>query len=133
MSILEQTKCPTSMFTLCENACTALSKKQMATLSGALVETKDVWRHYLSTWCGFQSLSKMTTVSADCRLRPKPPALVLSRKTKYSEASSLKFFSSMPRSSALVVPTDREHSLLRTWWINIRRKKTNKTKVEIGL
>ena len=61
-------------------------------------------QHILSTWCGFQSLSKMMTVSADCRLRPRPPALVLSRNTKYSEAGSLNVFSSMPRSSALVVP-----------------------------
>lgn len=57
-----------------------------------------------STWWGFQSLSKMMTVSADCRFRPRPPALVLSRNTKYSEAGSLNVFSSMPRSSALVVP-----------------------------
>lgn len=59
----------------------------------------------LLTWWGFQSLSKMMTVSADCKLRPRPPALVLSKKTKYSEAGSLKVFSSVPRSSALVVPT----------------------------
>lgn len=56
------------------------------------------------TWCGFQSLSKMTTVSAACRLRPRPPALVLSRKIKYWEPSSLNFFNSVARSSDLVVP-----------------------------
>lgn len=50
----------------------------------------------------------MTTVSADCRLRPSPPALVLSRKMKYWEAGSLKAFNSMPLSSALVVPGGRE-------------------------
>lgn len=50
----------------------------------------------------------MMTVSADCRLRPRPPALVLSRNTKYSEAGSLNVFSSMPRSSALVVPVGGE-------------------------
>ncbi|KAG7281629.1 hypothetical protein CRUP_019141 [Coryphaenoides rupestris] len=53
---------------------------------------------------GLQSESKMTTVSADCRLRPRPPARVLSRKMKYWDSGSLKDFSSMPRSSALVVP-----------------------------
>lgn len=57
------------------------------------------------TWWGFQSLSKMTTVSALCRLRPRPPALVLSRKMKYCDSGSLNVFRSMPRSSALVVPT----------------------------
>lgn len=67
------------------------------------------WKPWISpgcprTWWGFQSLSKMMTVSADCRLSPKPPALVLSRNTKYWNAGSLKFLSSMPRSSALVVP-----------------------------
>lgn len=56
------------------------------------------------TWWGFQSLSKMITVSADWRFRPSPPARVLSRKMKYSEPGSLKVFSSMPRSSAFVVP-----------------------------
>lgn len=57
-----------------------------------------------NTWCGFQSLSKMTTVSAACRLRPRPPALVLSRKMKYWDPSSLNFFNSDARSSDLVVP-----------------------------
>lgn len=59
------------------------------------------------TWWGFQSLSKMTTVSAACRLRPRPPALVLRRKMKYWEPSSLNFFSSAARSSDLVVPETR--------------------------
>ncbi len=56
------------------------------------------------TWCGFQSLSKMTTVSAACRLSPSPPALVLSKKMKYWDPSSLNFFSRAARSSDLVVP-----------------------------
>lgn len=60
------------------------------------------------TWWGFQSLSKMITVSADWRFRPSPPARVLSRKMKYSEPGSLKVFSSMPRSSAFVVPARNE-------------------------
>lgn len=59
------------------------------------------------TWWGFQSLSKMITVSADWRFSPSPPARVLSRKMKYSEPGSLKVFSSMPRSSAFVVPAGR--------------------------
>lgn len=46
----------------------------------------------------------MTTVSADCRLRPRPPALVLSRKIKYSDSGSLNVFSNIPLSSAFVVP-----------------------------
>lgn len=57
------------------------------------------------TWWGFQSLSKMTTVSALCRFSPRPPALVLRRKMKYWDSGSLNIFRSMPRSSALVVPT----------------------------
>lgn len=71
------------------------------------------------TWCGFQSLSKMTTVSAACRLRPRPPALVLSRKMKYWDPSSLNFFSSAARSSDLVVPETSKMFLiseqLRLW------------------
>lgn len=46
----------------------------------------------------------MTTVSADCRLRPRPPALVLRRKIKYSDSGSLNVFSNIPLSSAFVVP-----------------------------
>lgn len=37
---------------------------------------------HCSPTCGFQSLSKMTTVSAVARLMPRPPALVLSRNAK---------------------------------------------------
>ncbi len=38
---------------------------------------------------GFQSESKMMTVSAVCRLRPKPPARVDSIKRKYGESGAL--------------------------------------------
>lgn len=59
------------------------------------------------TWWGFQSLSKITTVSAACKLRPRPPALVLSRKTKYCEPCSLNCFKSNARSSDFVVPVTK--------------------------
>lgn len=65
------------------------------------------------TWWGFQSLSKMTTVSAACRFRPSPPALVLRRKMKYWDPSSLNFFSSAALSSDLVVPETSDHNDLR--------------------
>lgn len=55
------------------------------------------------------------TVSADCKLRPRPPALVLNRNTKYSEAGSLNVFSSIPRSSALVVPIGQGKSILKRY------------------
>lgn len=62
----------------------------------------------------------MTTVSAACRLRPRPPALVLSRKMKYWDPSSLNFFSSNARSSDLVVPitpnTDHLEMLSSLLW-----------------
>jgi len=41
------------------------------------------------TW-GFQSLSKMMTVSAVARLMPRPPARVLSRKAKSVDSGALK-------------------------------------------
>lgn len=46
----------------------------------------------------------MTTVSAAWRFKPRPPALVLSRKMKYWDPGSLNFFSRAARSSDLVVP-----------------------------
>ena len=39
------------------------------------------------SFCGFQSESKMITVSAAVKLIPRPPALVQRRKTKRSESS----------------------------------------------
>lgn len=42
-----------------------------------------------SFW-GFQSLSKMTTVSAVARLMPRPPARVDSRKAKSRDPGALK-------------------------------------------
>jgi hypothetical protein len=47
----------------------------------------------LCTWrsfCGFQSLSNMMTVSAVARLMPRPPARVDSRKQKSCEPGALK-------------------------------------------
>lgn len=58
----------------------------------------------MRTWWGFQSLSKMTTVSAAWRFKPRPPARVLSKKMKYWDPGSLNFFSKAARSSDLVVP-----------------------------
>lgn len=48
----------------------------------------------------------MMTVSALCKFRPKPPARVDSKNMKYSELASLNFFSSSPRSSAFVIPSN---------------------------
>ena len=56
-----------------------------------------------------QSLSKMMTVSAVCRLRPRPPARVDRMKMKYSESGALNFTSSSPRSSAFVAPSSRRY------------------------
>ena len=79
------------------------------------------WR---SVW-GFQSLSKLfwtlinsyyfilfyertktyiTTVSAICKLRPKPPALIDRMKTRYSESLALKSCMNEACSSVLVPP-----------------------------
>lgn len=52
-----------------------------------------------SSIIGFQSLSKMMTVSAVCRLTPCPPARVDSRKTKISLSGSLNSSISFARSS----------------------------------
>ena len=56
---------------------------------------------------GFQSLSKMTTVSADARFRPSPPARVDSRKTKAGLDGSLNRAMRRSRSSAAVDPSRR--------------------------
>ncbi|TNN58600.1 hypothetical protein EYF80_031220 [Liparis tanakae] len=61
-------------------------------------------RIFSSTLSTVQRRSTRTSFCWPMRLRPSPPARVLSRNTKYSEAGSLNVFSSMPRSSALVVP-----------------------------
>ncbi len=71
------------------------------------------------SWCGFQSESKMMTVSAVCRLSPSPPALVERRKMKYSEFLSLKALSMSARSSDLVIPSRRRK---RYPWIREREK-----------
>ena len=36
-----------------------------------------------SSWCGFQSLSKIMTVSAVCKFKPSPPARVLRKRINY--------------------------------------------------
>ena len=43
------------------------------------------------SFCGFQSESKMMTVSAVARLMPSPPARVERRKTKSRESGALKW------------------------------------------
>ena len=45
--------------------------------------------HTCKSFCGFQSLSKRMTVSADCRFKPRPPAFVDNMKMKYSLPSAL--------------------------------------------
>ena len=60
------------------------------------------------SWWGFQSESKMTTVSAVWRLSPKPPARVDNKKMKYSEFAMLKIFNISPRSSLFVMPSNLE-------------------------
>ena len=61
------------------------------------------------SWCGFQSLSKMMTVSAVWRFNPRPPARVLRMNKKYSEPGRLKSANRAPRSSAFVVPSKRRY------------------------
>jgi len=67
------------------------------------------------SWCGFQSESKMTTVSAVWRLRPKPPARVDKRKMKYSEFAMLKIFNISPRSSLFVMPSSLDIKWKMKW------------------
>lgn len=65
-------------------------------------------------------------MSADCKLRPRPPALVLRRKIKYSDSGSLNVFSNIPRSSALVVPemwTRWKERRIRLWSVRGKKKK----------
>ena len=57
------------------------------------------------SWWGFQSESKIMTVSAVWRFSPRPPALVERRNMKYSEPLQLNSFSMSPLSSALVMPS----------------------------
>jgi hypothetical protein len=76
-----------------------------------------VWNQ---TWKGFlmgdmgsphQSLSYSTTMSAETKLIPRPPARVVSRKTNFSLPGAL--YSSMAeiRSSCAVLPSMRQYSV----------------------
>jgi hypothetical protein len=51
----------------------------------------------------------MMTVSAVCRFRPNPPALVDKMKTLYSESLALKSCTKFARSSVLVTPSSRRN------------------------
>mmetsp|Transcript_11424 Transcript_11424/g.23112 ORF Transcript_11424/g.23112 Transcript_11424/m.23112 type:complete len:242 (-) Transcript_11424:1046-1771(-) len=59
------------------------------------------------SFCGFQSRSNKITVSAACRLRPKPPARAERRKTYKSPAGSLNAWICLLRSSCGVCPSSR--------------------------
>jgi len=55
------------------------------------------------------SKSHMMTVSAVCRLRPSPPALVDKMKTMYSEFGALNIWTWPARSSVFVPPSNRRY------------------------
>ena len=59
--------------------------------------------------CGFQSLSKSTTVSAVCKLIPKPPARVDSKNTNLVLFSALNESIRSERSSYEVLPSMRQY------------------------
>ncbi len=59
------------------------------------------------SFCGFQSLSNMMTVSAVARLMPSPPARVDSRKAKSGESGRLKCSMAACREAAGVEPSSR--------------------------
>mmetsp|Transcript_25148 Transcript_25148/g.86125 ORF Transcript_25148/g.86125 Transcript_25148/m.86125 type:complete len:249 (-) Transcript_25148:1693-2439(-) len=59
------------------------------------------------SFCGFQSLSKMITVSAVARLMPRPPARVESRNAKSELPSALKWSMAWCRCVAEVEPSRR--------------------------
>ena len=63
------------------------------------------------SFCGFQSLSKMMTVSAVARFTPRPPARVDSRKQKSCESSALKWSNACLRMSPRIVPSKRCQSI----------------------
>ena len=65
--------------------------------------------------CGFQSESKRMTVSALCRLRPRPPARVESMNMKWGELGALNCASRSPRSSPLVLPSSRKWQYRIIW------------------
>lgn len=63
-----------------------------------------MWVYYTSgggldrSFCGFQSESNITTVSAEAKLIPKPPALVESKKQKSCkelQIGTIKIFSKL--------------------------------------
>jgi hypothetical protein len=63
----------------------------------------------------YQSESKITTVSAVCKFKPRPPARVDKMKMKYGESGALNFANKEPRSSPLnhhVINTLRDLILL---------------------
>lgn len=55
--------------------------------------------------CGFQSESKMTTVSAVAKLMPSPPARVESRKRNLGDSGALNASMAASRSSPDVEPS----------------------------
>lgn len=57
-----------------------------------------------------QSLSNRTTMSAVTKLMPRPPALVVSRNTNFSEPGALYSSMALIRSSCAVLPSIRQYS-----------------------
>lgn len=64
--------------------------------------------------CGFQSESKMMTVSALCRLRPTPPARVETRKIQCREPGFWKASMLSLRSWCCVLPSRRRYLYSRS-------------------
>lgn len=63
------------------------------------------------SYYGFQSVSKIITVSADCKFKPSPPALVESKNTLNSLFGMLKSLWLSPLSSDLVEPSSLRYLL----------------------
>eukprot|EP00962_Isochrysis_galbana_P029435 scaffold9409_cov116-Isochrysis_galbana.AAC.16 len=63
--------------------------------------------------CGLKSESYSTTVSAEVRVMPSPPARVEQRKTESFEPGALKALMSMVRWTRLVEPSSRAYSVPR--------------------
>lgn len=90
------------------------------------------------SFCGFQSESKIITVSAVARLIPRPPARVERRKQKSSLPGALKCSIAWCRRSALVLPSslwnwnplNDKYSASISSILTIWRKERNKINIE---
>mmetsp|Transcript_12777 Transcript_12777/g.21249 ORF Transcript_12777/g.21249 Transcript_12777/m.21249 type:complete len:290 (+) Transcript_12777:1075-1944(+) len=98
----------------------SVARARMRSSTGELVSSRNTrtsffWPMRCARSCacasiiGFQSLSKMMTVSAVAKLIPKPPARVDSRNKKYGESGRLNCATRRSRSSADVLPSSRKY------------------------